>query len=51
MARNAGVDQRFENTFYLMGVLPIEGPHRWDWLVGHYGLWIPDNQYDENSFF
>jgi hypothetical protein len=47
--RKADAIDRFANTFYLMGVLPIASPHRWDWLAGHYNLWIPDNQYAENS--
>ncbi len=35
----------FRNAYYLMDLLAIEGPHRWDFLTSHHYLWLPDNQY------
>ena len=35
----------FRNAYYLMDLLAVEGPHRWDFLTSRYDLWLPDNQY------
>ncbi len=39
------------SALYLLQMLPIEAPHRWDHLVALYDLWIPDNQFTGGSVF
>ena len=41
----------FGSALYLLQMLPIEAPHRWDHLAAMYDLWIPDNQFTGGSPF
>ena len=41
----------FQNAYYLMQFVPIDAPHRWDRLASQHSLWIPDNQYPDDSSY
>jgi hypothetical protein len=49
--QGADASQCFQTAFFLIHLLPVDAPHRWDYVASQHSLWIPDNQYiDESSY-
>jgi hypothetical protein len=50
-APGAKAGQVFEDAWWFIDLLAIDGAHRWDCLAAQHSLWTPGNEYAGNSGF